>query len=136
MHWSSVSEPFLESVPQVHILFLIWVLSDEGSCDSPINGLRDPHFIITFVSSVINAAFGISKFLRSGPCRFIRSDTFLMGFGTLSYLLLFLNIATTLVAKGLSLVSAIDPDDTISRLPLVSICFVPQLAMVSSLLGF
>ena len=123
-------------MPQVHVLFLIWVLSDEGSCDSPINGLRDLHFIITFVSSVINAAFGISKFLRAGPCRFIRIDTFLMGFGTLSYLLLFLNIAATIVAKGLSLAWAIVGGVAISRVPWVSIGFVPQLAMVSSLLGF
>ena len=53
--------------------------------------------------SVTAAYFGISKFLKSGPCRFIKSDTILLGFRTLSYLLLFLNIVVTMVAKSVSI---------------------------------
>ena len=99
IHKYLVSEPFLEAVPQVHILLVIWVLDGGYGCHSAVQA--GPHFITTFVTSVITASFGISKFLKSGPCRFIRSDTCLMGFGTLSYILLFLNIAATVVVKGL-----------------------------------
>ena len=122
-----VSEPFLEAVPQVHILLVIWVL-DGGGCSGAVDG--GPFFITTFVTSVITASFGISKFLKSGPCRFIKS------FGTLSYFLLFLNIAATIVAKGFFVVASFGPPDHGHSYGGVNLlfglfCYLPQLAMVS-----
>ena len=122
-----VSEPFLEAVPQVHILLVIWVL-DGGGCSGAVDG--GPFFITTFVTSVITASFGISKFLKSGPCRFIKS------FGTLSYFLLFLNIAATIVAKGWFVVFSFGDEYGPSRLGGVNLlvglfCYLPQLATVS-----
>merc|ERR1712241_1206841 len=96
-------EPFLESVPQVHVLLLLWKLSGEG-CDSAVGVSNDPLFLVTFSASVATASFGISKFLKSGPCRIIRNNTCCSGFGTLSYILLLLNIASTVIAKGYSIV--------------------------------
>ena len=60
----------------------------------------DSLFIVTFSTSVATASFGVSKFLKSGPMRIVRDDKCLMGFCTSSFILLFLNIAATLVGRG------------------------------------
>ena len=127
------SEPFLEAVPQLHILLFIWSYSGgNGSC----GGLEvDEVFYMTFFTSVLTGSFGISKFLKAGPCQIIRNDSFLMGFGTLGYLLLLMNIACTLVGKGLVLVVYIDdgPGSVGLRLGmgLMLLNFIPQLLHVS-----
>ena len=121
-------------MPQVHVLLLIWKMSDEG-CKSPVGGIDDPLFILTFVTSVTAASYGISKFIKTGPCRIIRNNTRCSGFGTLSYILLFLNIASTLSAKGYTIVAEgrgptyFEPS-VVTLLPGVFFCFMPQLAMV------
>ena len=127
------TEPFLESAPQVIIMLVIWNKPGMGVCEIPINGY-DPLFITTYATSVTAASFGISKFLKSGPCRFIRSDELLMGFGTLSYILLLINIAATVVAKGFTAAVAIDfdlgywPEGIFVTLVVL---YLPQLVMVS-----
>ena len=135
------TEPFLESVPQVIIMLMMWIGPHIGSCRNPING-HDPLFITTFATSVTAASFGISKFLKSGPCRLITSDKLLMGFGTMSYTLLLINIAATVVAKGFAAAMAIGPHSiarfSITRFWHEGIFIVPvvlyllQLVMVSS----
>ena len=133
---------------QVHILLLIWKLSG-NRCDSPVSGIGDPLFILTFSISVATASFGISNFLKSGPCRIIRNNIFCSGFGTLSYILLLLNIASTVIAKGYALIdqgrgpftSYVDrrsrhphAEDVslVLLLPGIFLSFTPQLTMVSN----
>ena len=131
-----ISEPFLESVPQIHILLVIWAIDQVGSGCSAIPNW-DPLFITTFTTSVLTASFGISKFLKSGPCHIIRNDSYLMGFGTLSYILLLINIFATLVSKGLVFVFYLTgyQDDFVNRqgMAIMTPNFIPQFLHVCSL---
>merc|ERR1711971_1514054 len=91
-------EPFLESVPQVHIILMV-VFGAKGS-----NTTVDPQAplaIATFTLSVFSAAFGITKFFSVGPCRLIPYDKINLGF-----FLLMLNVASCLVGKGFILAFA------------------------------
>ena len=54
-----------------------------------------PLFIVTLVSSIISASFGISKFLKVGPCRLVSS-----GYVSMGFIVLFLNVFSTIVSKG------------------------------------
>ena len=62
--------------------------------------MNDHIFYLKFWMSVASASFGISKFLKSGPCQIIKDTSFLMGYGSLSYILLLINITTTLFARA------------------------------------
>ena len=112
-------------------MLIIWKRSGGPGCDSPIDvGWL---FITTFATSVTAASFGISKFLKSGPCRLIKSDQCCMGFGTLSYILLLINIAATLAAKGFAAAMAFGygPRRYWTFIGPV-VLYLPQLVMVSN----
>ena len=94
------SEPFLESVPQVHILLPLALSNEHLFIESLIL------FIVTFTTSVLSASLGIAKFLKLGPCRLIPNEGILGGFGSLSFLMLLFNVLSTIVAKGLILVGS------------------------------
>ena len=57
------------------------------------------HIAPTYTLSVFSAAFGITKYLRAGPCRLIPYDK--INFG-LSFLLI-LSIGSHIIGKGISL---------------------------------
>ena len=124
----------MESVPQVYVLSTILGLSGPGSCEEPVN-IDDTLFLITFSTSIASASFGISKFIKSGPARIVRNDKCLMGFGTLSFILIFTNIALTVVGKGFVISSYLGnlamQTPGMTYLPLVLVCFIPQLLHVS-----
>ena len=125
-----ISEPFLESVPQIYILSVIWPLEAGDSC-SPVNSY--PLFITTFATSVLTASFGISKFLKSGPCHIIRNDSYFMGFGTLSYILLLINIIATLVGKGIIYLFYLNHANSDGKqMAIMTLNFIPQFLHVSS----
>ena len=138
-----ISEPFLEAVPQIHILLVLWVLN------SKINyQLNRGLFIATFITSVLSATLGIAKFLKIGPCRLVPDQGPLSGHGTLSFLILMLNIKFTLISKGIML-PAIgygiyygEPFEALTRQPStmigvwLSICYLPQFIYVSTYLIF
>ena len=63
----------------------------------------DWRFIVTFLTSLATASFGISKFMKSGPAQIVRNDKCLMGFCTLSFILIYLNVAVTVIGKSLVL---------------------------------
>ena len=103
------SEPFLESAPQMHILLCLWLqenkLIEEGN---------QTFFIVTLTTSLFSTAFGISKFLKSGPCQLVPNEGCLGGFGTLGFILLFFSVAFSLTSKGILLaISGIDGIDGI-----------------------
>ena len=110
-----ILEPFLESVPQIYILLVIWSIDGQfGGCsivapNAKRDDLSSALFKTTFIMSILTASLGISKFLKCGPCHFIRNDSYLMGYGTISYILLLINIWSTLVSKGFVLFFYVDP---------------------------
>ena len=132
-----ISEPFLEAVPQIHILLILWVLNPK------ITFFVNPElFIATFSTSVITATLGIAKFLKIGPCRLVPDQGPLGGHGTLAFLMLMLNIASTIVSKGIML-TAIGydtgpgslfygyPDGQNMAIGVwLAICYLPQLLYV------
>ena len=128
-----VSEPFLESVPQVHILMVIYILSinSPNPCNKVYTVGGDTLFINTFSTSIVTASFGISKFIKSGPARIVKNDKCLIGFGTLSFLLIFTNIALTLVGKGCIIALYVYINNN-TYFVLLLLCFLPQLFHVSS----
>ena len=97
------SEPFLESVPQVHVLLVIATGSKTYQWQSQINkgviDIRDTFFLATFCTSIFSAAFGMTKLLKVGPCSIVPRNKYGLGF-----FLSFLSILFGLVGKGLLLV--------------------------------
>ena len=67
------------------------------------NVLSIDHILPTYTLSVFSAAFGITKFLKAGPCRLIPYDK--INFG-LSFLLI-LNIGSHIIGKGISLAGSL-----------------------------
>ena len=94
-----VSEPFIESVPQVHLLFVLWTHSKRPNAAIEVTDF----WYVTFLLSIAAASFGISKFIKAGPAGFMRNDKWLDGFVTWTFILLFLNVAFTLMAKGFTM---------------------------------
>ena len=132
----NISEPFLESVPQVHILLAIINLDPAGNCSAIGTGSEHSSglFFATLATSVLTASFGISKFLKSGPCHIIRNDGCWMGFGTLSYILLLINIIATLVGKGFIFPIYLDGPGSggyITVIKIIALNFLPQFLHVS-----
>ena len=92
-------EPFLESVPQVHIILMV-VFGSVSGATRTIDPF-DPQAIVTFSMSVFAATLGITKFFSVGPCRLIPYDKMNLGF-----FLMMVNIACCAVGKGYILVIA------------------------------
>ena len=122
-------EPFLESVPQVHIILMV-VFGSRFATVDPF----DPQAIATFALSVFSATFGITKFFSVGPCRLIPYDKINLGF-----FLMMLNVASCLVGKGFLLAMASNNSES-GLLPSglayligtwVSLSIVPQVLFVS-----
>ena len=115
-------EPFLESVPQVHIILMV-TIGAYGKTVDP----RAPLAIATFSLSVFSAAFGITKFFSVGPCRLIPYDKINLGF-----FLMMLNVASCLVGKGFLL--ALDSGGRSFAYAIgiwISLSIVPQVLFVS-----
>ena len=132
----SFVEPFLESVPQIHILLCLAV--SEGTRTNSIVDFkrRDTLFIMTFATSVFSGGLGIAKFLKVGPCKFLSSKSgYLGGFVSLGTPFVVLSIITALVGKGLMLpVIAFDRRLGLSFHKVavwIALNLVPQLCYVS-----
>ena len=100
-----ISEPLIESVPQVHILLCLWAQNPKlitGQYSFRFYDI-DPLFFATFITSLISAAKGIASFLLEGPCKLVPKKGLFGGMGTMGYIFLCLNIISTLIGKGLML---------------------------------
>ena len=95
-------------------------------------------FLVTFALSVFSATFGIAKFLKSGPCRLLPNDGPIGGYGTVPFLLLMANIASTILAKGflLTVTPGVVGCDTPSWRQRVCLLCFNQLALSSQLYHF
>ena len=98
-------------------------------------------FVVTFSTSVLTASLGIAKFLKTGPCRLLPDQGPVGGHATLGFFLLMVNIATTIVSKGIILPAIGYEYGHNSRLfqskptaigVWIAICYLPQLLYVSS----
>ena len=107
-----ISEPLIESVPQVHILICLWAQNPRlitGHWRFGLYGIDpDPLFCATFVTSLISAAKGIASFLLEGPCKLVPKKGLFGGMGTMGYIFLCLNITSTLIGKGFMLAVSFD----------------------------
>ena len=100
----------MEAVPQVHIMLILWGFLGRkltGSIEGP-DSIRSidqegAFFLATFISSVFSASKGIAGFLLHGPCKLVPTDGLFGGMGKLGFILLLLNIASTLCGKGVLL---------------------------------
>ena len=99
-----VSETFLEAVPQVLIILVLFFSDNTGAELNSVLGTKKvlesglPQ--VTFILSLFTATFGIARFLKNGPARIVRDEGCLDGFGTMTFILIFHNVAATLVGKG------------------------------------
>ena len=101
----SFAEPFIEAVPQILILICICFLDIKVlKPNGPDIFSLPPFFWVTFSTSVLSASLGISKFLKIGPCRLVSNQGVLGGFGNVGFLVLMINVASTLLLKGFLLV--------------------------------
>ena len=125
-------EPFLEAIPQVHLLIVI-KLGDFIE-NNEIVEVWNLQTTITFCLSVLTAALGITKFLKVGPCRLLPYDKINLGF-----FLLTLNIACCLIWKGIFLGFVLTRtdvmSDTYSVMLWISVSILPQMTLVSYLLS-
>ena len=126
-----IVESLIEAVPQVHILICLFLI------DTPLIYHRQTMlFSLTFASSAISAILGIAKFLKVGPCRIVPNEGILGGFGQAGFMLLYINIGSTILSKGF-VVSAIGLR---SKFKTSAICtwiglnYLPNLLYVSSLI--
>ena len=130
-----ISEPFLEAVPQVHILVAIYFRNKNfivnPSEPSPLVFISQQNlFFVTLAISVFSGSLGIAKFLKLGPCKIVPSDKLHFGF-----VLVFFSIAATLCAKACVLALAIyNRDDSFAPICAIWICtcVLPQLIFVST----
>ena len=85
-----LSEPFLESTPQIHILICLLVSNDDD--------------IPALFLSVISGGLGIAKFLKTGICKIIpRKSGYFDGLVSLGFPAVVFSIIVTFVGKGLLL---------------------------------
>ena len=89
-------------MPQVHIMLILWGILGDHLSDSH-NDRKFAFFLATFTSSVFSASKGIAGFLLHGPCKLVPTDGLFGGMGKLGFILLLLNIASTLCGKGVLL---------------------------------
>ena len=123
----------LESIPQTHILLCL-----AGQNKSLIIGKNSIQFWLTFVTSFMSAAFALSKFLKTGPCRLIPDVGRLGGFLERGFICLQVNIALTILIKGANLTAGLQGNGQGSEKKWIGIYwillnFLPQLIYVSHL---
>ena len=94
------SEPILESLLQVCILWCLYSNNPNPQLLSGQNTTENVLFIATFSSSLFSAAKGLADFLLNGPCKLLPNDGLCGGMGKMGYIFLLINIALTLCAKG------------------------------------
>ena len=92
---------------------------------------------LTFLLSLASASFGVTKFIKAGPASIVRNDKWLDGFGTLTFMLIYLNVSCILFTKGLIIGRLVDliQRSKISSLNnlLIFIVFLPQCLHVSNI---
>ena len=99
-------EPYTESLPCVYILITLWVyeatVKENDKWGTKGNGRNSYSYKIFYASSVISilsANFGIVKFFKNGPVRFLPTTGLLDGFLAPKTLLTFLSVISLNILK-------------------------------------
>ena len=92
----------LESIPQTHILLCL-----AGQNKKLIFGKDATQFWLTFATSSMSAAFALSKFLKTGPCRLVPDVGRLGGFFERGFICLLVNVALTILIKAANLTAVL-----------------------------
>ena len=98
-------------------------------------------FLITLSSSIFCATFGIAKFMKLGPCRIVSDDGLVGGYAKLGFLLLMVNVCSTLLSKGFLVLFFVHgdwlgKDAALGVISWITINYVPHLIYVSTFLCF
>ena len=121
----------LESIPQTHILLCL-----AGQNKSLIFGKDSTQFWLTFAPSSMSAAFALSKFLKTGPCRLVPDVGLLGGFFERGFVCLLVNIALTILIKGANLTAGLQGESSEKKwigIYWILLNILPQLNYVSHL---
>ena len=112
-----ISEPICESLLQYHILLYILYVENglSGWSGFLYNGAKeirkyakDPLYVVTTATSFLSAAFGMAKFLKTGPCQLISNDGLLGGYFQLGFILNFIYILLVVILRStLSLITLV-----------------------------
>ena len=90
-------------MPQAYLLLTL-AFADGGygaNIQRRVIDINSYLFYGTFSLSIAAAIFGTAKFLKSGPTRIVRNDKCVDGFGTMTFILIFFNVAATLIGRGM-----------------------------------
>ena len=118
--YQKISEPFLESLPELFVQLCIW----EAKLD--VNSVQ---FWLSFSSSIRSTVFAFGKFFKIGPCQLLPKEKFGFGFALVS-----LNIISALAVKAFVLFSgiAIGPCSRMEQIGYwLSLCILPSVILVS-----
>ena len=64
----------------------------------------DWQFVATFATSVLTGAFGVAKFMKLGPCKFIPKESgFMIGFASFGFPAVAWSIIVALLGKAFSI---------------------------------
>ena len=101
MEYLFFPEPFLESIPQSHVLLVVLIQSlpqywNQVHYNIGVVDTTDPFFLATFISSILSASFGVSNLLKLGPCPLVPQNKF-----GVVFLMIFLSILGGLAGKGM-----------------------------------
>ena len=135
MHFFSISEAFLESIPQTHLTLMLLILNSKVLYDD--NGRADNIygtvlFFVGFISSILSASLGMARLLMNGPSKLVKKQGHLGGYAQVGFALVMTSIMFVLVAKALWLaVSTMDNHEPFYFLVWIGVSLVPQLILVS-----
>ena len=134
-----VSEPFLESVPQLYVLLMLafesgnyWRQDESRIID--INS-SDSAIFVAFALSLISGSFGIAKFIKAGPTGIVDKGKPLDGFVTMTFILIYFNVGAILLGRvcalGMLIANFAEKGSSKSSYLLVLLSFLPQFVHVS-----
>ena len=93
-------EPFLESIPSLMVMtFAVFSTDFNDENENAIFGDSRTMFYINFTISSLTASFGMTKYLLTGPCRLIPIHGYLNGVISWRFLLAYITILLSLMAK-------------------------------------
>jgi len=95
-----------------------------GQNPTLIIGKDSTLFVVTFATSFLSAAFALSKFLKTGPCRLVPDVGRLGGFFERGFVCLLVNVALTILIKGANLTAGLQGFRNQSRAKWIGIYWI------------
>ena len=118
--FQKISEPFLESLPELFVQLCIW----EAKLD-----VSSMQFWLSTSFSILSTVLAFGKFFKIGPCQLLPPKKFGFGFALISF-----SIISTLALKALVLFSGIGfgPFSRMEQIGFwLGLCILPSVILVS-----